>query len=462
MRLSISKGLDIPLAGRPEQRIDTGRPVRYVALRGIDYPGLRPRLLVDVGEQVRLGQPLFCDKHDPDVVYTAPGSGRVGAVNRGARRSLQSVVVELAGDESDRFTEAASLPAGPGAADPAAIRRALLGSGLWPAFRTRPYEKVPHSTDRPHALFVTAIDTRPLAGDPELVIAQHGDAFELGLRMLATLVGRKVYLCTGPGWTGPLPDDAAEHAEFAGPHPAGLAGTHIHLLAPVGPGRTAWHIGYQDVIAIGKLFSEGRLWTERVVALGGSGCPRPRLLATRAGAAIDDLLAGEVDGSAGPLRRLSGSVLEGTAAVGALAYLGRYDQQISVIRDQARRQPFGWLGLYSYFGSQYTFAGRIARRRKQRRRYRMSTAQYGRPTAMVPIDAFERVIPMDILPVPLLRALLIGNSEEAVALGCLELAPEDLALCSFVCPGKNDYGAALRINLDAIEQESAEAARHAE
>jgi Na+-transporting NADH:ubiquinone oxidoreductase subunit A len=145
-----------------------------------------------------------------------------------------------------------------------------------------------------------------------------------------------------------------------------------------------------------------------------------------------------------------------------LAYLGRYDQQISVIADSARRQPFGWLGLYSYFGAQYTFAGRIARRRNQRRLYSMSTAQYGRPTAMVPIDAFERVIPMDILPVPLLRALLIGNSEEAVALGCLELAPEDLALCSFVCPGKNDYGAALRDNLDRIEQESAEAARHAE
>jgi Na+-transporting NADH:ubiquinone oxidoreductase subunit A len=461
MQIRIKKGLDIPLAGRPEQRIDSRQPVRSAALRGVDFPGLRPRLLVEVGDRVSLGQPLFVDKRDPDVAYTAPGGGRISAINRGARRSLQSVVVELAQDGNEETTAADWLPARPEAADPQTIRQALLRAGLWPAFRTRPYEKVPHSTDRPHTLFVTAIDTRPLAPSPELVVARHPDAFALGLRVLARLAERTLYLCTAPGWNGPLPIEAGAHAEFDGPHPAGLAGTHIHHLAPAGPGRTMWHIGYQDVIAIGKLFGEGRIWSERVVALGGSGCLKPRLLLTRAGAAVEDLLAGELDSSAGPLRRLSGSVLEGTNASGALAYLGRYDQQISVIRDQSRRRLFGWLGLYSYLGSQYSFAGRIARRWKHRRLHGMSTAQYGRPTAMVPVDAFERVLPMDILPVPLLRALLIGNSEEARALGCLELAPEDLALCSFLCPGKNDYGAALRMNLDVIEHESAEAARHA-
>ena len=241
--------------------------------------------------------------------------------------------------------------------------------------------------------------------------------------------------------------------EFAGPHPAGLPGTHIHHLDPVGADRTAWHIGYQDVIAIGKLFSEGRIWVERIVALGGAGFGRPRLITTRLGANIHELVAGELqhprEGSRPP-RLISGSVLDGRTAAGSTSYLGRYHLQISAIPDGGRRRLFGWLGL---FARSYSFAGLFRRRQGHTKLPSFSTARNGRPTALVPVDAFEHVMPLNILPIPLLRALLIRDTDQGQALGCLELDADDLALCSFVCPGKIDYGAALRINLDQIERE---------
>jgi Na+-transporting NADH:ubiquinone oxidoreductase subunit A len=232
-----------------------------------------------------------------------------------------------------------------------------------------------------------------------------------------------------------------------------LPGTHIHHLDPVAADRTVWHIGYQDVIAIGKLFGEGKLWVERIVALGGVGFERPRLVTTRLGANIDDLVAGtlkEAGPRDGPKRLISGSVLNGRTAVGPEAYLGRYHCQISAIPDGGQSRLFGW---FDPFCMSYSFAGLFRRRQAHKKLLPFSSSRMGRPTAMVPVDAFEHIIPMDILPVPLFRSLLIGDTDQAQALGCLELAAEDLALASFVCPGKIDYGTALRINLDRIERE---------
>jgi Na+-transporting NADH:ubiquinone oxidoreductase subunit A len=313
---------------------------------------------------------------------------------------------------------------------------------------------VPQSGSSPHSIFITAIDTQPLAANPGIVVDAHREAFQLGLEVIARLTEGTVYLCSGPQWDGPPGDgEQIRHVEFTGPHPAGLPGTHIHHLDPVGADRTVWHIGYQDIIAIGKLFSEGHLFVERTIALGGTGFEQPRLVTTRLGANIDELVAdklGPVRGGARPPRLISGSVLNGRTAAGTEAYLGRYHLQISAIPDGGQRRLFGWLGM---FAGAHSFAGLFKRRQVHMTRLPFSTSQNGRPTALVPVDAFEHIVPLDILPIPLLRALLIRDTDQAQALGCLELDTEDLALCSFVCPGKIDYGAVLQVNLDQIERE---------
>jgi Na+-transporting NADH:ubiquinone oxidoreductase subunit A len=464
MQIRITKGLDIPIAGKPDSIIEAGRPVHSVAVLGDDYVGLKPRMLVQVGDPVSLGQPLFTDKRDPKVLFTSPGSGTVAAINRGARRVLQSVVIELdnsggdnsggdnSGDEESRYADLPDFD--PATIAPEEIRSALLTSGLWTAFRSRPYNKVPQSDSDPHSIFVTAIDTRPLAANPDIIVAAQREAFLHGLRVIGRLTKGPVFLCTGPEWSGPLGDDEQiRHVEFAGPHPAGLPGTHIHHLDPVGPDQTVWHIGYQDVIAIGRLFSEGRIRVERTLALGGAGFKQPRLTTTRLGANVNELVADGLrftGAQAKPPRLISGSVLDGRSAAGPEAYLGRYHLQISAIPVDGQRQLFGWLGL---FARGYSFAGLFKRRQGHTKSLPFSTARNGRPTAMFPVDTFERIMPLDILPTPLLRALLIKDTDQAQALGCLELDAEDLALCSFVCPGKIDYGAALRINLDQIERD---------
>ncbi|MBT8062892.1 MAG: NADH:ubiquinone reductase (Na(+)-transporting) subunit A, partial [Gammaproteobacteria bacterium] len=246
-----------------------------------------------------------------------------------------------------------------------------------------------------------------------------------------------VYLCTGPAWSGPnFDDDEIRRVEFDGPHPAGLPGTHIHHLDPVAADRMVWHIGYQDVIAIGHLFDTGRLLTERIVSVAGPGALKPRLLRTRHGANVMELLSGEIAPDR-HCRVISGSALDGLAAQGPLGYLGRYHNQVSLISDSVQRRPFGWIIPIT----------------RQQRHSAHTCALNGRRAAMHPVEVFDRVMPMDILPAPLLRALLVKDTDVAQALGCLELAEEDLALSSFVCPAKQDYGAALRINLDQIEQE---------
>jgi Na+-transporting NADH:ubiquinone oxidoreductase subunit A len=453
-RINIKEGLDIPIAGAPEPTVEPSATVRTVALLGSDYIGLKPRMLVQEGDQVQLGQALFVDKRDPEVMFTAPGSGRVTAINRGARRVLQSVVIEL--DESG--PEEQTLPKMPGSdpehMDPAAVRAALCKSGLWTAFRTRPFSRVPQSDSSPRSIFVTAIDTQPLAVDPGTVLAAHRESFLIGLQVVARLTDGPVYLCTGPDWKGPISDvRQVQRVEFSGPHPAGAPGTHIHHLDPVSADRTVWHVGYQDVVAIGKLFAEGQLSVERTIALGGEGFERPRTVTARLGASIDDLTAGQlktVSQRQRSHRLLSGSVLSGQTAKGPIAYLGRYHAQVTAIPQDNEPVLFGWVGL---FNRAYSFAGLFTRKSGHTQKQPFSTALNGYSTALVPIDAFERVMPLDILPVPLLRALLTGDTEQAQALGCLELDAEDLALCSFVCPGKNDYGAVLRVNLEQIERE---------
>jgi len=427
------------------QEISAGAAVSSVALMGPDTVDLKPGMLVAVGDSVKLGQALFSDKQNPGVQFTSPGAGTVAAINRGERRVLQSVVINLDGDEEEQFT--AYPPNDLQNISRQDVRDNLLASGLWTAFRTRPFSKIPRPDDVPAAIFVTAIDTNPLAADPDVVIQREGEAFLQGLCVIAALTDGTIHVCTAPDSSITCSDSGdIQHSQFAGPHPAGLAGTHIHLLDPVNEDQTAWHIGYQDVIAVGKLFTTGRLPVDRIVSLSGPSVSKPRLISTRLGANITELVDGEL--SDADVRVVSGSVLSGHRAAGWAVWLGRYDNQITVLKEGSPREFLSFMrpgiGKYSFtrgfLGNLFGSGG-----------YPLTTSQNGSPRAMVSIGSFEAVMPLDILPTPLLKALLVRDTDSARDLGCLELDEEDLALCSFVCNGKYDYGRHLRKSLHEIE-----------
>ena len=445
--IKIKRGLDIPLAGAPSGALDTGVTTRAAALLGADYPGMKPTMAVQVGDVVKRGDLLFTDKKCEGVRYTSPAGGRVSAINRGAKRAFQSVVVEIDGDEAASFDRYSAEAARELSTE--AIKTQLIQSGQWTALRARPFGRVADPATSPAGLFITAIDTHPHAPDPEQVIAREADAFELGQTLLANLVDCPVYLCAAPGADMPqTTHERISRHDFSGPHPAGLAGTHVHFLMGASAERIAWTIGYQDVIAVGRLFLDGALCVDRVVAMAGPSVSRPRLVLSRVGADLQALVAGEGEGD--DARLLSGSVLGGRAVQSDTAYLGRYHQQVALLPEGRERAFMGWLspgvnkhsvmGIYlsSWFGS---------------KPLAMSTNTNGSERAMVPVGAYEKVMPLDILPTQLLRALLVGDTETAQALGCLELDEEDLALCTYVCPGKYEYGGILRDNLTRIEKE---------
>ncbi len=446
--IRIKRGLDIPIAGAPALMITDGAAVSSVALLGIDHTGLSPSMCVEEGETVKLGQPLFVDRKCPEIVFTSPGCGTVKAINRGARRALQSVVVELSGDDQETFN-AWSVDRLPHLRRDQ-VTETLLASGLWTALRTRPYGKVPDPKTTPSSVFVTAMDSNPLAARPEIVIAARRQDFANGLDVVSHLTTGHVFVCQAPGADMAKPKaETVRNVVFSGPHPSGLAGTHIHYLNPAGANNTVWHIGYQDVIAIGRLFTSGKLDMERVVALAGPGVKRPRLVRTRLGASTDDLTRGELEDA--ECRIVSGSVLAGHHAQGAVAYLGRFHNQLTVIGDGRAEQPPSrvfprWRTAFSAYGLGMKDLGKGGT-------FAPTTERHGAPTALVPLGGFERVMPLDILPTQLIRALLVGDTDMAQALGCLELDEEDMALCSFVCPSKRDYGPLLKACLERIEKE---------
>ena len=443
--IKIKRGLDLPMTGTPTQRIEAARPVRSVAVIGFDYNGMKPTMQVQEGDKVKLGQVLFSDKKTPGVLFTAPGAGVVKAVNRGDRRVLQSVVIELEGDDQVTFASYAADKLASLADEQ--VRENLQQSGLWAALRTRPYSKIPAIDAQPRSIFVTAMDTNPLAADPALVIAEYANDFSHGLAVLSRLA--KVFLCKAEGVTLPGENlDKVQTEAFAGPHPAGLPGTHIHFLDPVSATRTVWQIGYQDVIAIGKLFTTGQLWVERVISLAGPVVKKPRLVRTRLGANVSDLVMDELQ--AGNNRVVSGSVLGGRTARGSCNYLGRYHTQLSCLAEGDERQMFHYLRAgVNKFSILNIFISKLSANKK----FAFTTTTNGSDRAMVPVGSYEKVMPLDILPTQLLRALLVGDTEVAQQLGCLELDEEDLALCTFACPGKYEYGPILRDNLTRIEQE---------
>jgi Na+-transporting NADH:ubiquinone oxidoreductase subunit A len=449
----IARGLDIPLAGAPQGEPEASPTPTFVAWVAADYVGIKPALRVNVGDRVQRGSPLVEDKRT-GVCHTSPATGVVAAIHRGERRALQSIVitVEPAEPAVPQLAFASFTGEDPATLDADAIRGLLVESGVWTALRTRPYSRVPAPETAPHALFITAIDTRPHAPDVDAILAARADDFRTGVVALSRLCAGTTYVCVAAGSrieVPPTPRVAVE--EFAGPHPAGTVGLHIELLDPVGAGRTAWHIGYQDVAAIGHLLTTGQLDLERVISLAGPGALRPRHRRVRVGASLSGLTRGELH--PGRQRVISGSVLDGRRAEGEIhGFLGRYHLQVSVIPEGDERELFGWI---TPGRDKFSLLGVVLGAWSRRRALPLSTTTNGGPRAMVPIGAYERVVPLDIMPTFLLRALITGDVERAEELGALELDEEDLALCTFVCPGKFEYGPLLRRALEQIERESA-------
>jgi len=443
--ITIKKGLDVPVNGTPQQVIHDGPSIKTVAILGEEYVGMRPTMHVKVGDRVKKGQVLFADKKNEGVLFTAPAAGVVTEINRGEKRVLQSVVIEIDGDEQETFT---SYPA----SELASIAREdvvsnLVKSGLWTAIRTRPYSKTPAVDAEPEAIFVSAMDTNPLAADPAVIIKENSEAFTQGLTVLKRLTANEVFVSKAPGADVPVADGVTVN-EFAGKHPAGLVGTHIHFLKPVGAEKFVWHVGYQDVIAIGKLFTTGELDSSRVISLAGPAAKNPRLVRTLVGASTAELAAGEVN--EGEVRLVSGSLLQGVTAQGVHGYLGRYHVQVAMLAEGREKEFMGYMypgpNMFSVTRAymSHLFPGKL---------FNMTTSTNGSSRAMVPIGNYERVMPLDMLPTLLLRDLCAGDTDGAQQLGALELDEEDLALCTFVCPGKTDYGVLLRDCLTTIERE---------
>ncbi len=459
----IEKGLDLPISGKPLQVVRGTAPCTRVAVMADDFPGMKPRMRVEEGQQIKRGEVLFEDRKRPGVLHTAPAAGRVIAVHRGPKRALLSVVIDLSDGErrgqpgDDEFASFESYSgAAPEALSGDRVRALLVESGLWTALRQRPFSKVPAPEDTASALFITATDTNPLAPLPEVVLEHQQGDFRLGTGVVAKLIDGPTFVCVGEH--SEIGDGLPEgvHVErFVGPHPAGTVGLHIHTLRPVSRAHSVWHLGYQDVASIGRLFRTGRLDVSRIISIAGPNVDNPRLERSRVGACVSEIVAADLAALATEddkeIRTISGSVLSGKRTHSEIFdFMGRYDLQVSLLEEDREHVFLGWLTpgakLFSVTG---IYLSKIFKPKS----YQFTTNLNGSQRAMIPIGVYEAVMPFDILPTFLLRALLVGDVERAEQLGVLELDEEDLALCTFVCPGKTNYGPILRHNLEILEKE---------
>ncbi len=441
-----NRGLDIPISGLPRQEIRAGQPVGRVAILGDDFIGMKPTMVVKEGDSVKTGQLLFTDKKNPGVKFVAPACGHVSAINRGAKRKFESLVIELSGAESIQFLPENSNPED---MDEEAIRTLLINTGLWSSFRTRPYGKIPAVDSTPASLFITAMDTSPLAADPKVIIGTAEKEYRFGLRLLSSFFHSvPIHYCSANEDIADCEKaDTFSYWVFKGPHPAGLPSTHIHFIDPVHENKMVWHIDYQDIIAMGHLLLTGHLKEDKVVSLAGPAALNPAPVLTQPGACLPELCRSEL--ILEDVRVISGSVLSGHESTGNFSFLGRYHNQVSVLSDDNGRSLLNWAMPGSErFSVRPMFVSAL----KKKLSLPFTTALWGGKRAIYPLGTYDQVMPLDIIATSLLKTLFSQDTEKARDLGCLELVEEDLALCSFVCPGKNEFGPPLRRMLTAIEQ----------
>lgn len=443
----IKKGLDLPISGKIQNsKIYNAAPTSTVAVLGEDYQGLKPTMLVAEGDTIAPGQALFEDKKNPGVLVCSPVAGKVEKIARGERRRLLSVIIRADYDCSTAFPTF-DISAVENLSRDEIVKK-MVQVGLWTYLRTRPFSKIPSIESVPHSIFINAMDTNPLALNPAIALQGRDDDLLAGLSVMQTLSGGQVHLCRKFELNIPTHKlNRLQIHDFSGVHPAGLVGTHIHFIDPVGTEKTVWHLNLQDLLAIGFFFRTGKLDNHRLIAVAGPGIKEPMIIRTIRGSAIEELLQDNLQ--PGEQRIISGSVLSGRKIQEDTAYIGAYDQQISVLPEGYDSSFLGFIrpgvGLFSKTNA---YIGKFLKKPLQ-----FTTSMRGSPRPIVPIGVYEDVMPLDILPTLLAKALITRDTDTAVNLGALELDEEDLALMTFVCPGKHDFGAILRENLILIEQE---------
>ncbi|MBI3617406.1 MAG: Na(+)-translocating NADH-quinone reductase subunit A [Candidatus Omnitrophica bacterium] len=457
----IKQGRDIRLKGAAPKEIIALSLPRQVAVVPSDFKGIKASLCVKVNDAVKVGTPLFEDKHCPEIKIVSPVSGRVVAIDRGDKRFLQDILLESDGrQEAVPSPQAERLPAGgasgqrrfsrseiPGLSKEE-VEKTLLQSGLWPVLRQRPFSKVAHPHESPKSIFVHAMNTEPLAADVDFILQGKEEQFQTGLNVLQRLTKGKVYVCARRGAKSKALTEGrgVETHYFTGPHPAGNVSTHIHYLDPIRKGDHVWYVEAQDVLRIGSLFLEGVYPSERVVAVTGEGAGRKFYARTILGAPVSLLLEGSnLEG----MRCISGGVLAGKD-VGGNGFLSFYDSQVTVIPEGGKRTFLGWLspGL-----DKYTFSRTFVSSFLPEKAVSLTTDKQGSDRAIVLNHIYDSLVPLDLMVYFLLKAVIGGDIEEAEKLGILECDEEDFALCSFACPSKTDVGGIIREGLDLIEKE---------
>ena len=436
--IKTKKGLDLPISGSPSTEIDSSTAINSIAVLGADYVGLKPTMMVDEGDQVQLGQKLFENKKNPGTYITAPSSGVVKSINRGEKRRFLSLIIE-----TDHSLDPITFDIN----DYSSSIEFLVDSGALAYFRTRPYNRMPQPSEVPSAIFVNACDTNPLAADSYELIKHDQDLFNKGLSFIESINSDIKTFCSYQNNNFDQSISGVSYNQFEGPHPAGLVGTHIHFLYPVGQNRTVWTISWQEVISLGYLLTNKNLRTDKYISLGGPNCHEPKILKVKYGSNLSETSAGKILDSS---RVISGSVLHGHTGENVMNYLGAFDNQVSVLPDQSNDILFNWAMPGSKLHSKLpAFISSWIKPKT----FNFNVSMNGGNRAIVPISSYQEIMPLNILTTQLLKSLVTHDIELGEKLGVLELAPEDLALASYVCPSKYDYQSILDSNLDKMYEE---------
>jgi len=449
---NLKRGFDIKIAGKAELRYKEVAPPQRVALQPVDFKGMKARLEVEEGSQVKKGSPLFHDKARPEVKFTSPVSGKVVAINRGERRKITEVIIESDGknDEITFPAVTADKLDGVSADD---IKNTLLESGMWPMIIQRPFGKIADPSAKPRDIFISAMDTSPLASDVNFIMDGLEKEFQFGVDILQKLTEGKVHLGVDGHDKSPAPAFAQINNvvknSFSGPHPAGNVGIQIHHVAPIRRGDIIWTVKPYFVAMIGKLFSTGKIPTERIISIAGNGIREHVYFKTMVGAPIS-LFVNEDNIAHGDVRAISGDVLTGVKKQ-LNGFVGFYDNLLSVIPEGPKEKKL--VGWFRPGGDVASYSRTFLSRWLPKSGFEVSTLKNGSDRAFVLSGLYEEVLPMDIYPVYLMKSIMADDIEEMEGLGILELVEEDIALCSYICPSKYDFGGILREGLDLIEKE---------
>ena len=442
--IKLRKGLNIKLKGSAQKKIDTLAIPATVALKPTDFPGLTPKLKVKTDAIVKAGEALFYDKYHPEVVFTAPVGGKVISVNRGERRKILEIVIET--DKTAGSVEFAK-------ADPNSLSReeiidSLLKSGLWPFIKKRPYGVIASPTENPISIYISTFDTAPLAPDYNFVLEGQMGTFQTGINALTRLTEGKVYLGVNANSAFTSVKNVVVNT-FEGPHPAGNVGIQIHHTKPINKGEIVWTINVQDVLFIGRLFETGKVDFTKIFALTGSEVKEPRYLKTVIGTPVSSVIDNNLIEADYKQRIISGNVLTGVR-VKPQTFVGYYDSQITVIPEGDEYELFGWAtpGLDKFSASKTFFAKLFPKKD-----YIMNANLHGGERAFVMSGQYEKLVPMDILPVYLLKAILVNDIDKMEQLGIYEVIEEDFALCEYACTSKIKVQEIIRSGIEVMIKE---------